>query len=74
LQAITEDQTRLRANLREVPQSSPLHRRYRDKLNQQEDDFKGRGGDGGCLPGGRAVSQQCHSPCDTAFFAQAFHS
>jgi hypothetical protein len=27
LQAITEDQTRLRANLREVPQPSPLHRR-----------------------------------------------
>jgi len=27
LQAITEDQTRLRADLREVPQSSPLHKR-----------------------------------------------
>jgi hypothetical protein len=27
LQAVAEDQTRLRANLREVPQTSPLHRR-----------------------------------------------
>jgi hypothetical protein len=31
LQAVAEDQARLRANLREVPQSSPLHRRYLDK-------------------------------------------
>ena len=31
LQAVTEDQGRLRANLREVPQSSPLHRRYLDQ-------------------------------------------
>jgi septal ring factor EnvC (AmiA/AmiB activator) len=38
LQAITEDQTRLRANLREVPQSSPLHKRYLDKLGKQEDE------------------------------------
>ena len=36
LQAVTEDQTRLRANLREVPLSSPLHRRYLDKLEKQE--------------------------------------
>jgi len=28
LQAITEDQSRLHANLRKVPQTSPLHRRY----------------------------------------------
>jgi hypothetical protein len=40
LQAITEDQARLRANLREVPQSSPLHRRYLDKLGQQEDEVE----------------------------------
>jgi hypothetical protein len=40
LQAITEDQTRLRANLREVPQSSPLHKRYLDKLNKQEDEVE----------------------------------
>jgi hypothetical protein len=40
LQAITEDQTRLRANLREVSQSSPLHKRYLDKLNQQEDEVE----------------------------------
>jgi hypothetical protein len=36
LQAVTEDQTRLRANLREVPQTSPPHRRYLEKLNRQE--------------------------------------
>jgi hypothetical protein len=40
LQAITEDQTRLRANLREVPKSSPLHKRYLDKLNKQEDEVE----------------------------------
>jgi hypothetical protein len=31
LQAVTEDQGRLRANLREVPQTSPLPRRYLDQ-------------------------------------------
>ena len=40
LQAITEDQTRLRANLREVPQTSPLHKRYLEKLNTQEDEVE----------------------------------
>jgi hypothetical protein len=40
LQAITEDQTRLRANLREVLQSSPLHKRYLDKLGKQEDEVE----------------------------------
>jgi hypothetical protein len=40
LQAVTEDQGRLRANLRAVPQSSPLHQRYFDKLNQQEDEVE----------------------------------
>ena len=40
LQAITEDQTRLRANLREVPQSSPLHKRYLEKLGKQEDEVE----------------------------------
>jgi len=40
LQAITEDQTRLRANLREVLQSSPLHKRYLDKLGRQEDEVE----------------------------------
>ena len=40
LQAITEDQTRLRADLREVPQSSPLHQRYLDKLGKQEDEVE----------------------------------
>jgi hypothetical protein len=36
LQAVAGYQGRLRANLRKVPQTSPLHRRYLDKLNQQE--------------------------------------
>ena len=36
LQAITEDQARLRANLREVPQTPPLHRRYLGQLGRQE--------------------------------------
>jgi septal ring factor EnvC (AmiA/AmiB activator) len=40
LQTITEDQGRLRANLREVPQSSPLHKRYLDKLGKQEDEVE----------------------------------
>ena len=40
LQAITEDQARLRANLREVPQSSPSHRRYLEKLGKQEDEVE----------------------------------
>jgi hypothetical protein len=40
LQTITEDQTRLRANLREVPQFSPLHRRYLEKLGRQEDEVE----------------------------------
>ena len=31
LQAVAEDQTRLRADLRGVPQTSPLHRRYLDQ-------------------------------------------
>jgi hypothetical protein len=35
-QAVAEDQTRLRANLRELPQSSPLRRRYLEELGQQE--------------------------------------
>jgi hypothetical protein len=40
LQAVTEDQGRLRANLREVPQTSPLHKRYLDKLGKQEDEVE----------------------------------
>jgi hypothetical protein len=40
LQTITEDQGRLRANLREVPQSSELHKRYLDKLGKQEDEVE----------------------------------
>jgi hypothetical protein len=40
LQAVTEDQGRLRANLREVPQSSPLHKRYLEKLGRQEDEVE----------------------------------
>jgi hypothetical protein len=40
LQAVAEDQARLRADLREVPQSSPLHKRYLDKLGKQEDEVE----------------------------------
>ena len=40
LQAVAEDQARLRAKLREVPQSSPLHKRYLDKLGKQEDEVE----------------------------------
>jgi hypothetical protein len=40
LQAVTEDQGRLRANLREVPQSSELHKRYLEKLGKQEDEVE----------------------------------
>ena len=36
LQAVAEGQGRLRANLREVPQPSPLHRPYLEKLNKQK--------------------------------------
>jgi hypothetical protein len=36
VQELTQDQGRLRANLREVPQSSPLHKRYLDKMEKQE--------------------------------------
>jgi hypothetical protein len=36
LQEVAQDQVRLRANLHEVPQSSPLHKRYLDKLEKQE--------------------------------------
>jgi hypothetical protein len=40
LQAVAEDQGRLRADLREVPQTSPLHQRYLDKLGRQEDEVE----------------------------------
>jgi hypothetical protein len=38
LQAVAGDQGRLRANLSGVPQTSPLHRRYLEKLGKQEDE------------------------------------
>jgi TfoX/Sxy family transcriptional regulator of competence genes len=58
LQAVAEDQARLRANLREVPQSSPLHRRYLDKLGRQGDEVEKHRADiqklqGQGTPGGR---------------------
>jgi hypothetical protein len=40
LQEVAQDQGRLRANLREVPQSSPLHKRYLDKLEKQESEVE----------------------------------
>jgi hypothetical protein len=39
-QAVAEGQARLRANLREVPQPSPLHQRYLDKFNKQGDEVE----------------------------------
>jgi hypothetical protein len=36
LSTITEDQKRIRANLRETPSSSAAHKRYLEKLDQQE--------------------------------------
>jgi hypothetical protein len=36
LNTITEDQKRIRANLRETPSSSAAHKRYLEKLDQQE--------------------------------------
>jgi hypothetical protein len=40
LQAVAGDQGRLRANLREVPQTSPLHKRYLENLGKQEGDVE----------------------------------
>ena len=40
LQAVAEGQRRPRASPREVPQSSPLHKRYLDKLGRQEDEVE----------------------------------
>jgi hypothetical protein len=38
--AEARDPDELRANLREVPQSSPSHRRYLEKLGKQEDEVE----------------------------------
>jgi hypothetical protein len=40
LQEVAQDQVRLRANLHEVPQSSPLHKRYLEKLEKQESEVE----------------------------------
>ena len=40
LQAVAEDQARLRADLREVPQPSPSHQRHLEKLGKQEDEVE----------------------------------
>jgi hypothetical protein len=40
LQAVAEGQRRPRASPREVPQTSPLHQRYLDKLGKQEDEVE----------------------------------
>ena len=40
LAAISEDQTRVRANLEKVPVNSPLQKRYQDKLDSQETDIE----------------------------------
>jgi hypothetical protein len=36
LNAIVEDQKRIRANLKDTPSSDPVHKRYLEKLNKQE--------------------------------------
>src|SRR5262249_17825387 len=41
LKAITDDQTRLRANLREVPPTSDAHKRYLKKFDEQETQIEG---------------------------------
>src|SRR5262249_54826032 len=40
LKEITEDQTRLRANLREVPQGSAAAKRYLEKFDKQETEIE----------------------------------
>jgi septal ring factor EnvC (AmiA/AmiB activator) len=36
LKVITDDQTRLRANLKETPPTAPVYKRYLEKLEKQE--------------------------------------
>jgi septal ring factor EnvC (AmiA/AmiB activator) len=36
LKVVTEDQARLRANLKETPATAPVYKRYLDKLEKQE--------------------------------------
>jgi hypothetical protein len=36
LSTITDDQKRIRENLRETPANDPVHKRYLEKLNKQE--------------------------------------
>jgi hypothetical protein len=45
LSTITEDQKRIRANLRETPSSSTAHKRYLEKLDQQETQIEKYQGD-----------------------------
>ena len=40
LRAITEDQARLRANLREMPQTAAAYKRYLDKFDKQETEIE----------------------------------
>src|SRR5260370_41705095 len=40
LRAITEDQTRLRANLKEMPPTAAAHKRYLDKFDAQETEIE----------------------------------
>jgi hypothetical protein len=39
LKLITEDQTRLRANLKETPATAPVYKRYLEKLEKQENEI-----------------------------------
>jgi septal ring factor EnvC (AmiA/AmiB activator) len=40
LKAITDDQTRLRANLKEMPPTSAAHKRYLEKFDKQETEIE----------------------------------
>ena len=41
LRVISEDQTRLRANLREMPTTAKAYKRYLEKFDQQETEIEG---------------------------------
>jgi septal ring factor EnvC (AmiA/AmiB activator) len=40
LKDITDDQGRLRANMRELPQSSPIYKKYLEKFEKQEGEIE----------------------------------
>ena len=40
LKEITDDQARLRANIKEVPSTSPVYKKYLDKFEKQEGEIE----------------------------------